>query len=111
VPTERYKALVFVISAVLTAVLGIIYAHSLGYITTGSVYRTDHSLNMIVYSLLGGIGSLIGPIVGAVVMVVLTQVVLGQLLEVHMFLTGALLVFLVMVAPMGLVGLAKRWRR
>ena len=111
VPTERYKALVFVISAVLTAVLGIIYAHSLGYITTGSVYRTDHSLNMIVYSLLGGIGSLIGPIVGAIVMVVLTQVVLGQLLEVHMFLTGALLVFLVMVAPMGLVGLAKRWRR
>ena len=55
--------------------LGVIYAHSLGYITTGSVYRTDNSLNMIVYSLLGGMGTLIGPIIGAPVMVVLTQVV------------------------------------
>jgi branched-chain amino acid transport system permease protein len=108
VPTEHYKALVFVISAVLTGVLGIVYAHSLGYITTGSVYRTDNSLNMIVYSLLGGMGTLIGPIVGATVMVVLTQVVLGNLLEVHMFITGALLVILVMAAPMGLVGLARR---
>ncbi len=105
VPTEHYKALVFVISAVLTGVLGIVYAHSLGYITTGSVYRTDHSLNMIVYSLLG---TLIGPIVGATVMVVLTQVVLGNLLEVHMFITGALLVILVMMAPTGLVGFARR---
>lgn len=108
VPTERYKTIVFVISAVLTGLLGIVYAHSLGYITTGSVYRTDNSLNMIVYSLLGGMGTLIGPIVGATVMVVLTQVVLGRLLEIHMFITGALLVILVMVAPMGLVGLARR---
>jgi branched-chain amino acid transport system permease protein len=108
VPTEHYKAIVFVISAVLTGLLGVIYAHSLGYITTGSVYRTDNSLNMIVYSLLGGMGTLIGPIVGASVMVVLTQVILGRLLEIHMFLTGALLVILVMVAPMGLVGLARR---
>jgi branched-chain amino acid transport system permease protein len=108
VPTERYKALVFVISAVLTGLLGIVYAHSLGYITTGSVYRTDISLNMIVFSLLGGIGTLIGPIVGATVMVVLTQVVLGSLLEWHMFITGALLVALVLIAPTGLVGLARR---
>jgi branched-chain amino acid transport system permease protein len=108
VPTERYKAIVFVISAVLTGLLGVIYAHSLGYITTGSVYRTDNSLNMIVFSLLGGMGTLIGPIVGATVMVMLTQVVLGRLLEFHMFLTGALLVVLVMVAPLGLVGLARR---
>ena len=108
VPTEHYKALVFVISAVLTGLLGIVYAHSLGYITTGSVYRNDNSLNMIVFSLLGGIGTLIGPIIGATVMVVLTQIVLGNLLEWHMFITGALLVALVLVAPTGLVGLARR---
>ena len=38
-PTERYKRVAFVISAVLTGVLGVLYAHSLGYITTDSVYR------------------------------------------------------------------------
>ena len=44
VPTERYKRTAFVVSAVLTGVLGVIYAHSLGYITTDSVYRDDTSL-------------------------------------------------------------------
>ncbi len=111
VPTERYKIAMFVLSATLTGALGVIYAHSLGYITTGSVYRTDFSLNMIVYNLLGGMGTLIGPMIGAVVMVILTQVVLGQFLNLHMFLTGALLVALVLAAPRGAVGTWQAWRR
>jgi len=111
VPTERYKISVFVLSATLTGALGVIYAHSLGYITTGSVYRTDFSLNMIVYNLLGGIGTLIGPMIGAVIMVLLTQVVLGSFLNLHMFLTGAMLVALVLAAPRGIVGTWQAWRR
>jgi branched-chain amino acid transport system permease protein len=110
VPTERYKVGMFVLSATLTGALGVIYAHSLGYITTGSVYRTDFSLNMIVYNLLGGIGTLVGPMIGAVVMVVLTQVVLGSFLNVHMFLTGAMLIALVLAAPRGIMGgIAGTW--
>ena len=105
VPTEHYKIAMFVLSATLTGVLGAVYAHSLGYITTDSVYRTDFSLDLIVYCLLGGIGTLVGPIVGAALMTLLTQVVLGQLLSIHMFLTGALLVLLVLAAPHGVVGL------
>lgn len=108
VPTERYKVAMFVLSAALTGLLGAVYAHSLGYITTDSVYRTDFSLDMIVYCLLGGIGTLVGPIIGAALMTVLTQVVLGELLSVHMFVTGALLVLLVLAAPRGLVGLFRR---
>ena len=107
VPTERYKTMMFILSAVLTGIFGIIYAWSLGYITTGSVYRTDFSLNMIVYSLLGGVGTLIGPIVGSFLMIVLTQVLLGNLLDVHMMLTGILLVAMVLVAPRGLVGFVR----
>jgi branched-chain amino acid transport system permease protein len=108
VPTERYKIVMFVASAALTAVFGIIYAHSLGYITASSVYRIDFSLNMIVYNLLGGIGTLAGPVIGSAIMVVLTQVVLGRFLSVHMFFTGLLLVALVLLAPKGILGL--RWR-
>lgn len=108
VPTERYKIATFVLSAALTGMFGVIYAWSLGYITTSSVYRTDFSLNMIVYSLLGGMGTLIGPIVGSLVMVVLTQVLLGHLLDIHMMLTGAILVAMVLLAPRGLVGFVRR---
>jgi branched-chain amino acid transport system permease protein len=110
VPTERYKTQMFVLSAMLTGLFGVIYAWSLGYITTGSVYRTDFSLNMIVYSLLGGMGTLIGPIIGSLLMVVLTQVLLGRFLDVHMLMTGALLVAMVLLAPRGLVGFVRDYR-
>lgn len=104
IPTERYKMLAFVISAALTAFAGAIYAFSLGYITTSSVFRTDLSLNMIVYALLGGMGTLFGPILGAALMAFLTQVVLGDFLQIHMLLTGLVIILFVFVLPKGIVG-------
>jgi branched-chain amino acid transport system permease protein len=111
VPTERYKRLAFVVSAVLTGLMGVIYAHSLGYITTDSVYRDDTNLSLIVYSLLGGMGTLFGPVIGAFLLVFITQVILGRLLDFHLFATGLLLVILVLSAPGGVAGLLKRKRK
>jgi branched-chain amino acid transport system permease protein len=108
VPTERYKRQAFVLSAVLTGLLGVIYGHSLGYITTESVYRDDTNLSLIVYSLLGGMGTLFGPVIGAFALVFITQVVLGRLLDFHLFATGLLLVLLILMAPGGVLGLLKR---
>jgi branched-chain amino acid transport system permease protein len=107
VPTERYKRSAFVISAVLTGLLGVLYGHSLGYITTESVYRDDTNLSLIVYSLLGGMGTLFGPVIGAFMLVFITQVVLGRLLDFHLFATGLLLVILVLAAPGGVLGLVR----
>jgi branched-chain amino acid transport system permease protein len=110
VPTERYKRIAFVTSAVLTGLMGVIYAHSLGYITTDSVYRDDTNLSLIVYSLLGGMGTLFGPVIGAFLLVFITQVVLARLLDFHLFATGLLLVTLVLTAPGGVLGLVRSWR-
>ena len=110
VPTERYKRMAFVISAVLTGQLGVIYAHSLGYITTDSVYRDDTNLSLIVYSLLGGMGTLFGPVIGAFMLVFITQVILGRLLDFHLFATGLLLVVLVLAAPGGVLGLVRSFQ-
>jgi branched-chain amino acid transport system permease protein len=110
VPTERYKRIAFVVSAVLTGLMGVIYAHALGYITTDSVYRDDTNLSLIVFSLLGGMGTLFGPVIGAFLLVFITQVVLARLLDFHLFATGLLLVVLVLAAPGGVLGLLKRKR-
>ena len=107
VPTERYKRIAFVSGAVLTGLLGVIYAHSLGYITTDSVYRDDTNLNLVVFSLLGGMGTLFGPTIGAFLLVFITQVVLGRLLDFHLFATGLLLVILVLAAPGGILGFVR----
>lgn len=108
VPTERYKRTAFVVSAVLTGLMGVIYAHSLGYITTESVYRDDTNLSLIVYSLLGGMGTLFGPVIGAFLLVFITQVILGRLLDFHLFATGLMLVLLILLAPGGVTSLFKR---
>lgn len=110
VPTNRYKIQAFVISAMLTAVMGVIYAQNLGYVTANSVYRNEFNLNVIVYSLLGGMGTIIGPILGAGLMTYVTQVLLGELLDIHMFVTGLLLAILVLAAPNGLLGIYDAWR-
>ncbi len=111
VPTERYKIAAYVLSAVLVGLQGAVFAYSLGYFTTQSVFRLEFSLNMIVYALIGGIGTLAGPMIGAALLVLLTQVVLGSLLEFHVFITGAVVVSIVLLAPGGLIGLWHDLRR
>ncbi len=108
VPTERYKTAAFVIGAFLVGVSGAFYAYSLGYFTTSSVFRIDFSLNMIVYTLIGGIGTLAGPLIGTAVMLFLTQIVLGSLLDIHLMITGAVVVLIVLLAPGGILGVGRR---
>ena len=110
VPTERYKMAAFVLSAVLTGVLGAIYAHSLGYVTASSLYRDDTNLSLVVFAMLGGIHTLTGPVIGAALLTFLTYVALSDYPNVHLFVTGLVLVTLVLVAPDGLLGLARRLR-
>ncbi len=83
VPLERFKIITFVLSAGLTGLAGAVYAYALGYFTAGSVFRVDFSLNMILHAMLGGIGTLTGPVIGAALLVFVTNVLLGRLLDLH----------------------------
>jgi len=108
VPTERYKITAKVISCGLVGILGVLYGFSLGYFTAPSVFRVDFSLNMILHTLIGGIGTLLGPIIGAGIMIFLTQVVLGNLLNLHVLITGLLVIIIVLLAPAGILGTVKK---
>lgn len=103
VATERWKIAAFVLSATLTGTAGAIYGYSLGYFTTYSVFRLDFSLNMIVFCLIGGIGTLWGPTIGAALLLFLTQVLLSRFLDVHLMITGALVVATVLLMPGGIL--------
>lgn len=107
VPTERYKITASVISGALVGILGAMYGFYLGYFTTPSVFRIDFSLNMILHNLIGGIGTLFGPILGAGIMVFLINVVLGKLLNIHILITGLLVIAIVLLAPAGIIGTVK----
>ncbi len=111
VPTLRYKTIVFVLSAAMTGAIGAAYAFSLGYITAESGFRADVGLDIVVYCLLGGIGTLAGPVLGAALMIVLTQVLLGGLLQIHLLVTGILVTAIVLLLPHGILGAFRRRHR
>lgn len=108
VNTEQSKIVAFVLSSVLVGLLGAVYGYSVGYITTNTVFRLDFSLNMIVFCLIGGIGTLFGPVIGTAVMLFLTQVVLSRFLDIHLLITGLAVVTIVLVVPGGILGAITR---
>lgn len=108
VPAEQYKIAAFVLSAVLVGMMGAVYAHSVGYFTTYTLFRIDFSLNMIVYTLIGGIGTLFGPVIGAGVMLFVTQVLLSRLLDIHLLVTGIIVVAIVLLVPNGILGFFRK---
>ncbi|MDB6000119.1 MAG: inner-rane translocator [Rhizobacter sp.] len=111
VPTTRIKVLAFVVSAALTGMVGAVLGLSLGYLTTDSVFRGSLSLGMIVGSLVGGMGSLWGPVLGSVVMTSITELLLHDFIEYQLAMTGAIIIAVVLVAPDGLIGAVVRLRR
>lgn len=111
VPTEQFKIAAFVLSAALIGMLGAVYSYSVGYFTTYTLFRIDFSLNMIVYSLIGGLGTLFGPVIGAAIMLTVTQVLLSRLLEVHLLITGLIVVAIVLLMPNGIIGTVRNHLR
>ena len=101
VNTAKYKSLVFVISAVYASVMGGLYAHFQGFITP-SVASFDFSILLITMVVLGGMGSTIGVIIGAVVLELLPQL-LADFQEMEMVLFGLILMLTMIFMPKGLL--------
>jgi ABC-type branched-subunit amino acid transport system permease subunit len=58
--------------------------------------------------MLGGMGTVLGPFLGALVIILVTQWLLGGMLDLHMLVVGAILIAIVLAAPQGIVGLVKK---
>ena len=108
----RYKLVATVLSAFLTALGGTFYAHYVTFIDPSSLLNMNMSLEITIYSIVGGIGTLVGPLLGAAILVPIAESMRTALRHnyagVHLVAYGALLMLIVRYAPDGLVGLI-RW--
>jgi branched-chain amino acid transport system permease protein len=115
VPVARTKRVAFAISAALTATCGTFYAQYLLFIDPESVLPLSLSILICLVAVLGGVGTLWGPLVGAVVLIPLGEVTriylggTGKALDLVIY--GALIMIVSVVQPAGLVGIARRFRR
>lgn len=104
----RNKVLAFVLSTVYAAGAGGLYAGVVRFIGP-DVADVPNTFDMITYMLVGGIGTLMGPLLGTLTITWLTQSV-QSLEEYRMIVFGPLLVLLVIFMPQGLVGSFLSWR-
>ncbi|MGH6728207.1 MAG: branched-chain amino acid ABC transporter permease [Pseudolabrys sp.] len=112
VPTPRYKAMVYCISAFLPAVAGGLYFFKGAFIQPTDAFDLNFSTEAIVTAMLGGQGTVLGPALGAYVY----EELRGWLLTSDTFanfqlvISGALLLVIVLFAPGGLMGwLYRQW--
>jgi branched-chain amino acid transport system permease protein len=99
----RYKLMAFVLSASLAGLAGALYAHFIGFLNPDA-FGVDHSLNAILAVILGGSGTLAGPVVGAFAVVFLPEY-LRVAENYRLVIYGFILVTATIFMPRGLVPL------
>lgn len=109
VRTTKYKAIAFMISAAWPGVLGAAFAPFLAYVSVQSVFDVSITLNMILITIFGGAGTVIGPIVGGIALSVIDQIAWGNFLEYHRLIYGALIVAITTLHPGGLASVFWGW--
>ncbi len=97
-----YKTMVFVISAAMAGLCGAFFAQYTSYIDPTS-FKSDQSTLLIIMALLGGMGSQIGPFIGAMILTILPEMI-RELMEYRMLLYGVVLLIIMQVRPDGLLG-------
>ena len=107
VPTTRYKMLSLCISAFFTGVAGSFYLNYMGFIDPSIVFSLpDISIMVILVAIIGGVGTIWGPALGAFIMVVLSEIVRSNIGETHLLVMGVLVVAIIIFLPQGVTG----WR-
>ena len=114
IPIARYKQFALSLSAFFTALGGSLYAQKELYIDPASVLSTGLSIKVALVSILGGVGTLFGPVVGAVVLTVieeLTRVVFGGSGRgTDTIIYATLIIVIAVFYPNGLVGWVRERR-
>ena len=110
VNSTRHKLAAHALSAAIVALAGGLYAINFQYIAPGSVFDFRLSLSIVLMPVVGGVGTVVGPVLGALVFSTLQIKLLSlpALRDSYLFLYGGLLILVMLYEPKGLVGL---WRR
>ena len=103
----NFKLFVFVVSAIIASLAGALYVPQVGIINPSEM-APDKSLEAVVWVAVGGRGTLIGPIVGAIVVNAMKSWATRAFPDLWLIILGAMFAIVVLFMPKGLVGLPKQ---
>jgi branched-chain amino acid transport system permease protein len=107
VNTYAYKTAAFCLSAVFVGIAGAIYANWTNYIEPPDVFDVLLAVKPLVMALLGGLGTIFGPAIGALILITFEEFVWRNFLTVHAAALGLIIVVLVLFLPNGILPLLR----
>lgn len=108
IDTTRFKIAAYALSALFCGTVGAVYASWVGYIDPTDSFSILLTVKVPVMALLGGAGTVFGPVVGAGVFVLLEEFFWANFLEWNRAILGGIIVFLIFFLPGGILRLDYR---
>jgi branched-chain amino acid transport system permease protein len=110
VRTALFKNIAHTVSAFIVGACGGLYATYLQYVHPDTVFSFTQSISLVLIALIGGIGTVWGPVAGAVVFYAVQDYLQTRYPTFHLLVYGALLIVILLFEPNGLMGLVARLR-
>jgi branched-chain amino acid transport system permease protein len=106
IPTRQYKILAFGLSGLFIGMSGALYGYSLTYLRPSIFLTVAIGTGIVLNTILGGKGTVSGPVIGAAIMLAVNEFVVSKLgaTELNIVVTGLILVFVLLFFPDGIVG-------
>ena len=109
--TTRIKVLTFALSGFITGLVGASYAFQQVTIFPARLFDVDITVLMIIMVVIGGSGTVLGPLLGAVALQYLSEFLRQHFTNLHTFILGAIIILVVVLLPQGAVNYAREARR
>jgi len=116
VNTFKYNMIAIAISAFMTSLAGAFYANYIFYLHPNSLFGMSMSIELILRPIVGGLGTLFGPIIGSIILTPLSEIsrayfAKGGLEGLHLILYGILTILVVLFMPKGIIVYVRRLLR
>jgi branched-chain amino acid transport system permease protein len=113
IPTRLYKILAFGISGLFIGMAGAVWGSYLTYLRPSIFLTVAIGTNIVLNTILGGKGTVSGPVIGAAIMIAVNEFVVAKLgaTELNIVVTGLILIFVLLYFPEGIVGTLKNKNR
>jgi branched-chain amino acid transport system permease protein len=105
---ERYKIVAVMLSGLFAGLAGVLYALQNRFAAPDFVFFLV-SGETVIYNVIGGVGTLVGPIVGAAFFLLLREALSRFLTEYYLIPVGIIFIAMVIFMPQGLLGFMRRW--
>lgn len=118
--TTLHKVIAFAMAALSSGIVGGLWAYQNTFIDPDIVFLNSRTIEMAMMTMLGGLGTVAGPVIGGVIIYWLRDVLWANFLQYHLIFEGILLIVIVLFLPEGImgslgdktsVGLRHVWRR